>query len=451
MDVTHLDGETLSLAWSLPFVGTLLSIALFPIFAAKAWEHHFGKISAAWTLAFLIPCTIAFGFETTVAETLHTVALEYIPFIDLLFALFVVAGGIRLIGNLVGTPATNTGMLAVGTGLASFLGTTGASMLLIRPMIAANSDRRHKVHVFVFFIFLVANIGGSLTPLGDPPLFLGFLKGVDFLWTTEHMLAPMLLASTILLVAFYLLDSFYWRRETREVTTESHVPRRLRLEGGHNLIYLAGIIVAVLLSGLWKSEIVFHLGYGIDIGLQDVVRNIALLAIAVLSLMTTKKATRIENAFTWLPIQEVAILFLAIFITMIPVLAELRAGPSGAFAPLLTFVSTPDGQPVHVAYFWLTGVLSSFLDNAPTYLVFFNLAGGDAGDLMGPMSTTLLAISMGAVFMGANTYIGNAPNFMVKSICEERGINMPSFFGYIAWSTLILIPLFALLSWIFFI
>ena len=447
----HLDGATLSLLWSLPFAGMLLSIALFPLFAAKFWEHHFGKISAAWALAFLIPCTLVFGFETALAEALHTLALEYIPFIILLLSLFVVAGGIRLVGNLVGTPSTNTGVLAAGTAMASFLGTTGASMLLIRPMIAANSDRHHKVHVFVFFIFLVSNIGGSLTPLGDPPLFLGFLKGVDFLWTMEHMFAPMFLTSAILLAIFYAIDSYYWRREPREVTTESRVPRQLRIEGGHNFIYLAGIVAAVLMSGLWNPGVVFHLGYGIDIVLQGLVRDIVLLGLAVLSLATTKRATRVENAFTWIPIQEVAILFIAIFITMIPTLAVLRAGSSGAFAPLLMFVSNADGQPVNVAYFWLTGTLSSFLDNAPTYLVFFNLAGGDPAQLMGPFETTLLAISVGAVFMGANTYIGNAPNFMVKSICEERGIRMPSFFGYMLWSGAILIPLFLVLGLIFFV
>ena len=446
----HLDGATMSLLWSLPFAGMLLSIALFPLMATHAWEHHFGKISTAWAIAFLAPCVAIFGFETTWAETLHTIVLEYIPFIILLFSLFVVAGGIRLVGNLVGTPGTNTCVLAVGTGLASFLGTTGASMLLIRPMIAANSDRRHKVHVFVFFIFLVSNIGGSLTPLGDPPLFLGFLKGVDFLWTMQHMAIPMVLTSTILLALFYAIDRHYWRREDREVTTISRVPRQLRIEGGHNFIYLALIIAAVLLSGIWKSETIFDLGYGIEIGLQDIVRDVVLLAAAAASLATTKRATRIENAFTWLPIQEVAILFVAIFVTMIPVLAELKAGTSGAFAPLLAMISTSDGQPVEMSYFWLTGILSSFLDNAPTYLVFFNLAGGDAAQLMGALENTLLAISVGAVFMGANTYIGNAPNFMVKSICEERGIRMPSFFGYMLWSGAILIPLFVVVGFLLF-
>lgn len=446
----HLDGAAMSLLWSLPFAGMLLSIAVFPLVAFHTWEHHFGKVSAAWAVAFLAPCIAIYGFETAWAETLHTIVLEYIPFIILLFSLFVVAGGIRLVGNLVGTPRTNTAILAVGTAMASFLGTTGASMLLIRPMIAANSDRRHKVHVFVFFIFLVSNIGGSLTPLGDPPLFLGFLKGIDFLWTMQHMAVPMALTSVILLALFYAIDRFYWAREDREVTTESRVPRQLRIEGGHNFIYIAGIIAAVLLSGLWKSDTTFNLGYGIEVGLQDVVRDVVLLAMAAASLATTKRATRIENAFTWIPIQEVAILFVAIFITMIPVLAELKAGPSGAFAPLLTLISTPDGQPVEMSYFWLTGVLSSFLDNAPTYLVFFNLTGGDATQLMGPLHGTLLAISVGAVFMGANTYIGNAPNFMVKSICEERGIRMPSFFGYMLWSGAILIPLFVMLGFVFF-
>jgi Na+/H+ antiporter NhaD/arsenite permease-like protein len=428
----------------------LLSIAVFPLFAPRVWEHHFGKISAFWSAAFILPCAVVFGIETAATEALHTLIAEYFPFIILLFALFVVAGGIRVVGNLVGNPATNTGLLAFGTLSASLLGTTGASMLLIRPMIKANQDRRRNVHVFVFFIFLVSNIGGSLTPLGDPPLFLGFLKGVDFSWTLTAMLAPMLLASGILLLLFYLMDTWAWRQEPEEMVHASRVPRQVRIEGLHNVIYLVGVVAAVLVSGLWQPGINIPVGLGISVPLPGLVRDVALLVLSYLSWKTTRPAIRIENAFVWTPIREVAILFVAIFITIVPALAMLRAGTAGAFAPLLGLVSTPDGRPIEAAYFWLTGGLSSFLDNAPTYLVFFSVAGGDPKALMGPLAPTLLAISAGAVFMGANTYIGNAPNFMVKSICEEQGIRMPSFLGYMLWSGCILLPLFGLLTWVFF-
>lgn len=446
---SHLDGSALGAAWSLPFAGLLLSIALLPLAAPHFWEHHFGKVASLWALIFLLPCALFFGERTAAAETLHVLLLDYFPFIILLFALFVVAGGIRVSGNLVGTPATNTAMLTFGTLVASLFGTTGASMLLIRPLIQANRHRQHKVQTFVFFIFLVCNIGGALTPLG-PPLFLGFLKGVDFYWTVKHMLWPMLFVSGVLLALFYLIDRRAWSRESGEVKEKSGVRCQIRIEGAHNIIYLAVVVDTVLFSGLWDRGVTVPIGLGIELPVNGLVRDSALLFISYLSWKTTRRPIRVENAFTWLPIQEVATLFAAIFITMIPVLAMLRAGHQGALAPLLGLVSTPDGQPNEAAYFWLTGALSSFLDNAPTYLVFFNLAGGDAQTLMGPLAGTLLAISAGAVFMGANTYIGNAPNFMVRSICEENGVKMPSFIGFMLWSGAILLPLFAAVTLIWF-
>ena len=367
-----------------------------------------------------------------------------------MFALFVVAGGIRVSGNLIGTPATNTAILAFGTLSASFLGTTGASMVLIRPIIRANQDRRYHIHVFVFFIFLVSNIGGSLTPLGDPPLFLGFLKGVDFLWTLEAMLLPMLFMSGILLALFYLIDLIAWNRELEEVRCKSRIPRHIEIDGLHNVLYLMAIALTVLMSGVWNRDAAIPVGLGLEMPVNSLIRDGVLIAISLLSWWTTPRPLRVENAFTWAPMQEVAMLFAAIFITMIPMLALLKAGTAGPFGPLLNLVSTPEGAPIEAAYFWMTGILSSLLDNAPTYLVFFNLAGGDAKELMGPLELTLLAISSGAVFMGALTYIGNAPNFMVRSICEEHEIKMPSFIGYMLWSGAILLPLFALYGWIWF-
>jgi Na+/H+ antiporter NhaD/arsenite permease-like protein len=441
-----LDGAELGVAWALPFAGTLLSIALFPLLAPRFWQCHFGSIACAWVIAFIVPAAVAFGGPAAAAEVWRMLTLDFFPFILMLFALFVVAGGIRITGNFVGTPATNTALIAFGTLSANLFGTIGASLLLIRPLIQANRGRQHKMHVFIFFIFLVCNIGGSLTPLGNPPIFLGFLKGVDFLWTLESMMRPMLLVSSILILLFYVIDRLAWNREPAEAKGDKGVPRQLRIEGVHNVLYLAGIVAAVLVSGIWTRGETILVGLGSRMPVSGLARDAALLVLTYLSWKTTRSSIRIENAFSWTPFQEVAILFAAIFITMIPILAMLRAEYQGPFASLLDLVSRPDGQPNNVAYFWLTGALSSLLDNAPTYLVFFNLAGGDAQQLMGPLAGTLVAISAGATFMGANTYIGNAPNFMVKSICEERGIEMPSFFGYMLWSVSILLPLFALLT-----
>lgn len=446
-----IDGSTLGVAWALPFLGLLLSIAVMPVLMPQFWSRHFGKVSLAWSLAFLAPSLWLLGPSASVGELLHTMIGEYLPFMILLFALFVVAGGILVTGNFPGSPGSNTLLLGVGTGLASVLGTTGASMLLIRTVIRANEKRRHNVHIFVFFIFLVSNVGGGLTPLGDPPLFLGFLKGVDFTWTISAMFGPVALLSAILLTLFYVFDRLAWRREGRRHLPHTPDVLRLRIEGWQNFVYLAAALAAIVASGAWVSGVTISFGWGVERRLEGLMRDVALLAIGYLSWKTTKPKVRIENAFHWHPLQEVAILFAGIFVTMIPALAILAAGEKGALAPLLALVTGPTGQPVNLAYFWLTGVLSSFLDNAPTYLVFFNLAGGDPQQLMGSLAGTLLAISAGAVFMGANTYIGNAPNFMVLSICQEHGIRMPSFGGYMLWSGAILLPLFVLLSLIFFV
>lgn len=447
----HLDGASLGLVWIAPFVGILLSIAIFPLVAPQLWHRHFGKIAAFWGLAFLMPFTLMEGWRIALFELLHVALLEYIPFIILLLSLFTVAGGVRVTGTLRGSPAVNTGILLIGTVIASWMGTTGAAMLLIRPLIRANETRRHKVHTIVFFIFLVANIGGSLTPLGDPPLFLGFLKGVDFFWTTQHMFLPMLMAALVLLVLYYAIDSYLFRREPESSESETGPEQegeRLGLEGKVNLLLLAGIIGGVLMSGIWRPEVSWEI-FHVEVELQNVTRDVVLLALAVSSLLLTSRESRKRNGFDWFPIIEVAKLFAAIFVTIVPAIAILRAGTDGAMAEVLELV-TRDGQPVNAMYFWLTGSLSSFLDNAPTYLVFFNLAGGSPDALMGPLAQTLLAISAGAVFMGANTYIGNAPNFMVRSIAEERGIPMPSFFGYMVWSILILLPLFVVVTLVFF-
>ena len=444
-----LNGAELSLLWSLPFAGLLLSIALFPIFAPAFWHHHFGKIALGWALAFLLPCALWLSPADAGNVVVHAMVDEYLPFIVLLFALYTISGGILITGNLHGSPALNTGILALGAACASLMGTTGAAMLLIRPLLRANDNRRHNVHVVVFFIFLVGNIGGGLTPIGDPPLFLGFLKGVSFSWTFQAMLLPVLTACGLLLLAFYLLDSYYYRKEgvlPRDPTPDNH---RLGVQGGFNFLLLAGVVGAVLMSGMWKPGLELNI-LGVKVGIQNLLRDGMLLGLAGASLAFTSTRIRDGNEFNWDPIAEVGKLFGAIFITMAPAIAILRAGPDGALAQLVGLVSRADGSPIDLMYFWMTGSLSSFLDNAPTYLVFFNLASGDPALMMTQYSSTLLAISAGAVFMGANSYIGNAPNFMIKAIAEHRGVAMPGFFGYMAWAWVWLFPLFVLLSVLFF-
>ncbi|WP_454872408.1 sodium:proton antiporter [Paraburkholderia xenovorans] len=447
-----LDGAAMSALWGLPFAAMLLSIAVFPLIAPVFWHHHFGKIAAAWALVFLVPFALSFGTGVAFGTLVHALLEEYIPFIVLLTALYTVAGGICVRGNLHGTPRLNTGILALGTLLASIMGTTGAAMLLIRPLLRANDNRKHVVHVVVFFIFLVANAGGSLSPLGDPPLFLGFLQGVSFFWTTTHLALPMLFVCGVLLIGFHALDSYYFHRREEErsrfldPTPDSPL---LGIDGKINFVLLAAVVALVLLSGLWRPGVEFDV-FGTHVALQNAVRDGALIGVTLLSLALTPREARAGNDFNWAPIEEVAKLFAGIFVTIAPVITILRAGEAGAFAGIVHLVNDASGRPHDLMYFWTTGLLSSFLDNAPTYLVFFNLAGGDAQALMTTGATTLAAISAGAVFMGANTYIGNAPNFMVKAIAESRGVRMPGFFAYLGWSAAVLLPLFLVTGWLFF-
>ncbi|WP_087745336.1 MULTISPECIES: sodium:proton antiporter [unclassified Acidovorax] len=447
------DGSRLSMLWGVPFAGILLSIALMPLLAPIFWHHHFGKVAAAWGLAFLLPFAVVFGPAVAGASFVHALLAEYIPFVILLTALFAVSGGIYIRGNLHGSPGLNTAILAIGAVLASFMGTTGASMLLIRPLIRANDNRKHVAHVVVFFIFIVSNAGGSLTPLGDPPLFLGFLKGVDFFWTVSHIFQETLFLVGVLLVLFYALDSWYFHRnkevKPQDPTPDTRDPRAIGFDGKVNFALLGAVVALVLLSGFWKSPVVFNIA-GTEVGLPGIVRDVGLVLVTLASLWLTPTKVHADNQFGWGPMQEVAKLFAGIFLTIIPVIAMLKAGVNGPFGAIVAAVTRPDGSPDPAMYFWATGVLSSFLDNAPTYLVFFNTAGGDPAVLMTMLAPTLAAISAGAVFMGANTYIGNAPNLMVKAIAEDRGVKMPSFFGYMLWSFGILVPLFVVMTFIWF-
>jgi Na+/H+ antiporter NhaD/arsenite permease-like protein len=413
------------------FVVMLLSIAILPLTPLEHWWHkNRNKLIVGLALA-AYPLVWVVLIEPNLHALAETVE-EYVSFIILLGTLFYVSGGILLTGDLRATPGTNLKFLAFGTLIASFVGTTGASMLLIRPVLRTNQQRRYKVHTVIFFIFLVSNIGGSLLPIGDPPLFLGYLQGVPFLWTLG-LWRHMALVAVLLLGGYYLLDRHFYGRESKaDLAADDAEVEPLRVEGKVNLVWLLGIVLCVAM--ILPEHGLF-------------VREVAMIGCAIASRFTTPQGTRTRNEFSWFPILEVAALFIGIFLTMIPALMLLKAqgGQLG--------VDTP------IRFFWVTGVLSSFLDNAPTYLVFFNTAQGmvDQGMLAGNMVDNvgipvlvLEAISVGAVFMGANTYIGNGPNFMVKAIAEEQRVEMPGFFGYMRWSCLILIPTFVVVTLVFF-
>src|SRR3984885_8662131 len=444
-----IDGATLNWPWALPFAGILLSIALGPLLFRNFWHHHYGKFAFVWATLTLAPLAALYGADAALAALSHALVGDYLGFIAILFALYVVAGGIVVSGTLRGTPLVNALTLLFGTLIASVVGTTGASMILIRPLLRANAARLHNVHVVVFFIFLVGNIGGALSPLGDPPLFIGFLNGGDFFWPGQHLWQQTAFVAGCVLAVFIVIDVWFYFGDQKAVVVDDEAQRApLRVRGVVNLILLALIVAAVIDSAIWKPGISFSV-YGTTLELQNVARDGVLFIAALLSLWLTPDEHREANGFSWEPIVEVAILFAGIFVCAVPVLAMLDAGSDGAFASLVGAVTAHDGQPHLVAYFWLTGVLSAILDNAPTYLVFFKLAGGSAADLMGPLSGVLAAISMGAVYMGALTYIGNAPNFMIYAIATERGVKMPSFFGYMMWSSAVLLPVFVAVTYLF--
>lgn len=444
-----------SLLYCIPFAGILLCIALFPLGMPTWWEEHQAPVVLAWSLAFIVPFVMGFGAHHTAEVVLECIINDYLTFIVLLFGLFCVAGNITLEGDLAGSPRINVGLLLFGTLLSSWVGTTGASMLMVRPIIKMNSWRKRKRHIMIFFIFLISNIGGCLTPIGDPPLLMGFMRGVPFFWSLR-LLPILAFNAAVLLFVFYHLDMRAYRKDIADGRKPdiSKPGTEIRIAGLHNLIFLAAIVVAVLLSGTLPSLPLFRNADGTVRGIPilgevtltwpAVIEIAIILASAWLSFRTTSAKVRTENHFTWGAIKEVAILFIGIFITMQPALMILKA--NGASLGL--------DSPYQM--FWATGALSSFLDNTPTYLVFLTTAGslgfteGIATALGTVPAKMLVAISCGAVFMGANTYIGNAPNFMVKSISDENGVRMPSFFGYILWSLGFLIPVFILDTLIFF-
>ncbi|OGK78515.1 MAG: sodium:proton antiporter [Candidatus Rokubacteria bacterium RBG_16_73_20] len=395
----------------------LLAIAVCPLWVTHWWESNRNKA----IVALLLGLPILGLYLANRPRALLAMGEEYVSFIILIGGLYVISGGILLRGDLEATPLTNTTFLAFGAVIASFIGTTGASMLLIRPLLQTNRERTRVKHTVIFFIFLVANIGGMLTPLGDPPLFLGYLRGVPFAWTFR-LWPHWLLMVGVLLAAYFVWDSTQYTREPIAVIRRDRTQvQPLRVRGALNALWLAGVVLAVAF-------------------LHEPAREVAIVGLAVLSLWKTPEEIRRANGFTYYPIVEVAVLFFGIFLTMIPALEILRArgGELGVREPW--------------QFFWVTGVLSSFLDNAPTYLTFLALGQGLglAREVVDVPHIVLTGIAVGAVSMGANSYIGNAPNFMVKSIAEETGVRMPSFFGYMLYSGLILVPLFLLVTFLFF-
>jgi Na+/H+ antiporter NhaD/arsenite permease-like protein len=438
---------TYGLAWIVPFIGLLLTIAAASTLSARLWQRFYGAAALFWSLAFVLPDILLHGVRAAAAALIDTGVNQYIAFVLLMGTLYVISGGLRIKGTPRVSPATNTAMLAGGAGLAALIGTPGASLLMLRPLIRANRHRRHATHVFVFFILLVSNVGGALTPVGNPPLFLGYLKGVPFFWPSVHLALPTLTLAAGLLATFYALERYVARRPPDEPALIPEI-EKLGLEGGVNLVLLAAALMAILLRVLWHPHAALTM-LGVAWDLVDIVSDAALLAIGLLSLALTRPATRRANDFAWGPLVEVAVLFAAIFVTLIPVVAMMAAGPAGPIAPLYAHM-VAGGVPNNGLLYRATGILSAFLDNAPTYLVFFGLAGNDAARLAGPLAPTLAAISAGACYFGGLTYIGNAPNLMVRAIVEQHGMRMPSFLGYIAWAAVCLVPWLLLVEAIFF-
>ena len=436
-----------TLAWGLPFVGLLLTIAVAPLAVPRIWGRHYGKLVGFWALAYVALDLLHESASATGQRLLDMALNTYLPFLLLLGALFVITGGLRIRGAPRGTPGVNTALLAISTAVSSCIGTPGTSMLMLRPLLRANRHRRRAAHVYVFYIFLVCNIGGALTPLGNPPLFLGYLRGVPFFWPVVHLFVPTVTVAASVLAVFYAVDRHIYQRHPKSGETLAEI-EKLSVAGGVNLLLLLGAALTMMLRSFWSLPGALDLS-GVRWSFDDILADALFLALGALSLRLTHPATRQENEFVWTPMTEVSILFAGIFVTLIPVDAIMAAGQAGPGYALFNAMFVR-GAPVVPLFYLLPGALSSVLDNAPAYLVFFGLAGDDAKLLTGPMALTLTAISAGASYFGAMTYIGNAPNLMVKSIVESYGVKMPNFFAYIAWSGVCLLPLLLAAMAVFF-
>ncbi len=448
-----LNGAVLSPVWSLPFLGMILSIALFPLILPNFWSKHYGKVSLAWSGIVLIGLAISQGVGISLMTFITVIIDQFFPFIFLILSLFTVTGGIGLEGEHEGSPIINLLFLTFGAILSSWLGTTGASVLFIRPLIHANSWRKYKVHTIIFFIFIVGNIAGSLTPIGNPPLLMGFISKVPFFWPMTKLFGPTIFTTGLLLIIYFFIELHYYNKETEKPVKNNN--SKLKLTGGWNLLLLIIIVIAVVLSSydFGTAFKFFH----IPVPLSEITEIIILITVTLISIKITAKEVRIRNNFTWHPIIEVGKLFAAIFICMAPLIAMLRAGIDGPLSFIINSLSNKNGEPLNGMYYWLSGGLSAFLDSAPAYLTFFNTAAAPATGLnLAPhlfmtqvIPKTLIAITAGASFMGAITYIGNAPNMMIKFIAEENNIKMPSFFGYMLWSLIILVPIFVIVQFVF--
>ncbi len=438
-----------SLLWLIPFGGFLASLAFIPIFASKFWHQRFGIILGGWIASFIIPLVFQTGFFSTLSILAYTLLHHYVPFMALITVLYTIGGGIHISMKGKASPLINASILGFGAMLANLIGTMGASMLLIRPIIALNRYRHYRSHIIIFFIFLVANIGGVLTPLGDPPLFIGFLNGVDFFWTTTHLIYPFLMVGCAILVVFWAIDHYYFYHDP-SVLDPDHLQgeAKITVKGQQNFLFLSGAIFIVIMESMITQKPHVTLA-GLSINLAALIRDATLFFIAIASWKFTPSTVHEANRFTWAPLEEVAMVFLGIFITVIPVLGMLKAGEAGPLGSLI-LMANPHNIPDVNLYFWLTGLFSAFLDNAPTYLIFFNMAGGNPVSLMTEYAPILEAISLGAVFLGAMTYIGNAPNFVIRSIAIQSHIKMPGFLAYILWSSCILLPIFLIFSWFWF-
>ncbi len=443
-------GHILNLWWGVPFIGVLFSIAFCPLLIPRVWNHHYGKIVNSWAVLLLIFYLTYFDKKNVSLTLLHSLLLHYVPFILLLGTLFILSGGLWIKARFKGNPIKNTLLLLAGTILANFIGTTGSCILLARPLLQANEGRLYRTHLLLFLIFLVGNIGGSLTPLGDPPLFLGYLQGVPFTWPLMHMLPLFLGMAVPLLLLFYGIDSYLYCKESPSHKPQGYERFTFEIEGKINFLLLICLIGVLFWTSLWSVSSSTLVIFEIPLLLSDLTRDFSFIVLGCLSFLLTPKKCYEANQFSWKPFQEVAKIFFAIFITIIPVLSILEAKEEGALNFIINALSTTQGESIPFYYFWISGLFSAFLDNAPTYLVFFQTAGGDAHDLVHYYPKTLLAISCGSVFMGALTYIGNAPNFMVKVLAEEKRIKMPSFFVYIAISSVLLLPLLAIIAYVFF-
>jgi len=431
-----------NLLWAIPFLGIIFSMSFVPLLAPRFFEKHGGMVPFCWTALYLACVAWIFGFREVIPATFEPLLNDYISFIIQIATLYIVAGGIYVDFPNGKGPIFNTIFLFFGSLLAGWIGTTGAAMLLIRPFLRANAERQYKVHLMVFFIFLVANIGGAATPLGDPPLFIGFLKGVDFFWFIQH-LAPALFGTVFVLCGlFYIVDVILFKKETGKLAV-SRDNASFVIKGTRNLFLLILVLLAVILCQFEGS---FEFA-GENYKYSSILRNIMLVSISIISIKVTHKEIREKNGFNFAPIREVAEFFVAIFITVAPILSILSKGENGSLAMIFHWIA-PGGEFILSKCFWASGLLSSVLDNAPTFLIFFHLASGNAAELMTTKAAILTSFSISTVFMGALTYIGNAPNLMVKSISQHHGIKVPSFLGYMGWSIGILSPIFFVISWL---